>query len=90
MTNEEYLQTQHAILMVAAVAQDLPLDAFIERARRDGHGRFYWTADYSYLGELVAVGDRILKLFENNTDEVFVIERGTVDIPVQLNLFEGS
>lgn len=32
MTNEEYLQTQHAILMVAAVAQDLPLAAFIERA----------------------------------------------------------
>lgn len=34
------------------------------------------NSNKSYINELVAVGDRILKLFEDNTDEVFLIKKG--------------
>ena len=33
----------------------------------------YRDSDRSWINECVAVGDRILKLFEANTDEVFVV-----------------
>lgn len=32
-------------------------------------------SDRNWINECVAVGDRILKLFEANTDEVFVVDR---------------
>jgi hypothetical protein len=35
----------------------------------------YRDADRHRINECVAVGDRILMLFESNTDEVFVVER---------------
>lgn len=40
----------------------------------DRHGR-HRDNDRRWLNECVAVEGRILKLFENNSDEVFVIER---------------
>ena len=40
---------------------------------RDRYGR-HRDADRHWINECVAVDGRILKLFENNTDEVFVVE----------------
>lgn len=42
-------------------------------ARQNKAGEFYDSRDYRWIGECVAVGNRILKLFENNHDEVFVV-----------------
>ena len=38
-------------------------------------------ADRHWINECVAVGDRILKLFEANTDEVFVVNRAEAAEP---------
>ncbi|MGE0653333.1 MAG: hypothetical protein AB7P12_16555, partial [Alphaproteobacteria bacterium] len=35
----------------------------------------YRETDRHWINECVAVGDRILMLFEANTDEVFVVDR---------------
>jgi esterase/lipase superfamily enzyme len=35
----------------------------------------YRDSDRSWINECVAIGNRILKLFEANTDEVFVVDR---------------
>lgn len=35
----------------------------------------YRDCDHHWINECVAVGDRILMLFEANTDEVFVVDR---------------
>ena len=35
----------------------------------------YRKSDHRYINELVAHGNRVLKLFEVNTDEVFVVEK---------------
>jgi hypothetical protein len=34
MTNDEYLQTQGQVLLIGALVRDLPLEQFLERARR--------------------------------------------------------
>ncbi len=42
-------------------------------AKQNKQGEFYDDSDYGYINELVATPDgRILHLFENNNDEVFV------------------
>lgn len=38
-------------------------------------------ADRHWINECVAVGDRILKLFEANTDEVFIVDRARTAEP---------
>jgi hypothetical protein len=49
-------------------------------------GKFSKT-DYCYLNELVAVGNRILHLYEANDDEVFIINQRMEIQPMQLELF---
>lgn len=41
----------------------------------------YRDSDRSWINECVAVGDRIFKLFEANTDEVFVVDRAQAAEP---------
>jgi hypothetical protein len=41
----------------------------------------YRDSDRSWINECVAVGDRIFKLFEANTDEVFIIDRAQATEP---------
>jgi hypothetical protein len=48
-------------------------------------GKFH-ERDYCYINELVAVGNRILKLYEANDDEVFVINKKLRIKPMQLEL----
>jgi hypothetical protein len=56
--------------------------------KQDRHGRFFDPADHSYINEMVAVGERILHLFEDNPDEVFVVAHPMpVGRPAQLTLF---
>ncbi len=59
-------------------------------ASQDKNGKFYDSRHYNWLNEYVAVGDRILKLFENNHDEVFVVpapaEALRLARPAQLHL----
>ncbi len=56
-------------------------------AAQNKDGSFH-ERDYGYINELVAVGDRILHLFEANDDEVFVLKNKHVRIkPMQLAMF---
>jgi hypothetical protein len=41
----------------------------------------YRDSDRSWINECVAVGNRILKLFEANTDELFIIDRAQATEP---------
>jgi len=43
------------------------------KPNKDGTFR---ETEYGWINDFVAVGDRILHLFENNKDEVFIIEQG--------------
>lgn len=44
--------------------------------------------DYCYLNELVAVGDRVLCLYEANDDEIFLVDSHVEIKPMQLSLFQ--
>lgn len=53
-------------------------------ARQNSRGQFR-DCDLNILNEFVAVGDRILRLFENNDDEVFLVNQSLrLSRPVQL------
>ena len=57
-------------------------------AKQNRAGQFYDERDFRWLNELVAVGARILALFENNPNEIFVTQAPTTFArPVQLALF---
>ena len=55
-------------------------------ARQTKAGKFF-ESDYCYINELVAVGNRILALFEANEDEVFVSGQRIEMKPMQLEMF---
>jgi hypothetical protein len=47
------------------------------------HAAKHHDTDRHWINECVAVGDRILKLFETNTDEVFVVDHARTAGPRQ-------
>lgn len=60
----------------------------LKSAKQTKDGRFYDKDHFCYLGEFVAVGSRVLKLYEANPDEVFVLtgQDARFAIPAQLPL----